>query len=139
MIRVVAIERTMLIVCHCIVCRYCLDSMASWFHDLLAMPRNAISVSTDTILVQDGEPISTTVENCIVLMSIRAGAYFKLNRVGSQIWNMLVEPRRVGDIFEALAQTHDVDQVSMTHEVTEFLDALLNRRLVRVVKAAEAR
>src|SRR5882724_6886043 len=100
---------------------------------------NATSVTADTILVQDNEPIPATVEADVVLLSLRAGAYFGLNKVGTEIWNMLAEPRRAGDIYAALAQTHDVDADTIARDVSAFLDGLLKRRLVRVVGPGEAR
>jgi hypothetical protein len=97
-----------------------------------------VSVTVDTVLVQDSEPIPATVDDEVVLLSVRAGNYFGLNRVGSEIWNMLTEPRRVGDIFETLAQSHDVDADTMTRDVTAFLDTLIERGLVRVVPPGKA-
>jgi hypothetical protein len=114
-----------------------LDSIASRFHHFSATLGNATSVTADTILVQDSEPISAIVQENIVLLSIRAGAYFGLNRTGGLIWNMLIEPRRVGEIFEVLAQTHDADLDTMTRDVVEFLDTLIKRQLVRVVSPDE--
>lgn len=93
----------------------------------------------DTILVQDSEPTSTIVRENKVLLSIRAGAFFRLNRVGEEIWNTLAVPRRVGEIFDMLAQTHDVDIDTLTREVTEFLDTLISRRLVKIVNPDEMR
>ena len=92
-----------------------------------------MSVTADTILVRDSEPAFVTLEDKAVLLSVRRGSYFSLNKVGTQIWNMLVEPRRVGDIFDVLVQTHDADAGTMTGEVAEFLETLLRRQLVRVV------
>jgi len=94
-----------------------------------------MSVTADTILVRDSEPAFVTLEESVVLLSIRRGAYFSLNSVGTQIWNMLVEPRRVGDIFDLLAQTHDVNADTLTRDVAEFLNMLVKRDLIRVVSA----
>jgi hypothetical protein len=92
-----------------------------------------MSVTADTILARDSEPAFVALEDSAVLLSVRGGSYFSLNRVGTQIWNMLGEPRRVGDIFDVLAQTHDVDAGTMTGDVVKFLETLLKRQLVRVV------
>jgi hypothetical protein len=92
---------------------------------------NATFVTADTILVRDSEPVFVTLDDHVVLLSIRRGSYFSLNKVGTQIWNMLAEPRRVGDIFDLLTQTHDVEIDTVIGDVAEFLDALVERRLVR--------
>src|SRR5262245_42955121 len=65
-----------------------------------------MTVTLDTILVRDGEPISATVNEDVVVLSMRAGSYFGFNRVGSEIWNTLSEPRRVDQIFDALSQSY---------------------------------
>ena len=90
-------------------------------------------MTADTILVRDGEPASVHFDNDVVLLSIASGAYFSLNAAGSQIWSMLVRPCQVEEIFAAFAEEYDIDRDTMTKDVTNFLDALLERRLVRVV------
>jgi hypothetical protein len=90
-------------------------------------------VTVDTVLVQDKEPIPATVDEEVVLLSLRAGNYFGFNRVGTEIWNMLTEPRPVREILASLAQSHDVDTETMTRDVTQFLQTLIDRGLVRVV------
>lgn len=92
-----------------------------------------MTVTVDTILARDSEPIPATVGEEVVVLSIRAGSYFGFNRVGTEIWNMLAEPRRVDQIFDALSQLHDVDAETMIRDVTPFLQTLIERRLVRVV------
>jgi hypothetical protein len=97
-----------------------------------------VTVTVDTVLVQDNEPIPATVDEEVVLLSVRAGNYFGFNRVGTEIWNMLTEPRRVGDIFDALAKEHDVDADTMTRDVSQFLQTLIDRGLVKVVSAGKS-
>ena len=98
-----------------------------------------LTVTADTILVRDNEPMPTTVDEEVVVLSVRAGAYFGFNRIGTEIWNMLAEPRRVGEILDTLAQSHEVDLDTMTRDVTQFLQTLIERRLVRVVDSKESR
>jgi hypothetical protein len=98
-----------------------------------------VAVTADTVLVRDSEPMPTTVDEEVIVLSVRAGAYFGFNRIGSEIWNMLAEPRRVGDIFDTLVQSHEVDRDTMTRDVTQFLQTLIERRLVRVVDSKESR
>jgi Coenzyme PQQ synthesis protein D (PqqD) len=95
------------------------------------------SVTRDTVLVQDNEPIPAAVDDGVVLLSMRAGSYYGFNEIGSEIWKMLAEPRRVGDILDALAPHHEVDVETMTRDVAWFLQSLIERRLVRVVDRGE--
>jgi hypothetical protein len=53
--------------------------------------------------------------------------------VASEIWQMLAEPCRVGQIFASLSDNHDVDAQTVVRDVTPFLQTLIDHRLVRVI------
>jgi hypothetical protein len=97
-----------------------------------------LSVTIDSVLVQEKEPSSADLDGAAVILSVRAGAYFSFNDVATEIWNMLVAPCRVGLIFEELSQSHDVDAQTVARDVTSFLQALIDNRLVRQVDAGQA-
>jgi hypothetical protein len=90
-------------------------------------------ISEDTILARDSEPIAASVGEEVFILSIRAGAYFGFNAVGSEIWKMLAQPRRVGELYAALAESFDVDLNTIAQETSVFLNALLEQGLIRSV------
>ena len=90
-------------------------------------------VTIESILVQDSEPVGADLDGGRVLLSLRAGAYFGLNPMASEIWQMLAEPCRVGQIFAFLSDGHDVDAQTVARDVTPFLQTLVDHRLVRVI------
>ena len=90
-------------------------------------------LTSETVLVRRSEPIAALVDGKVVLLSVEAGAYFGLNRVGSAIWNMLERPCRVGNMLDTLAQTHHADCDTVTRDVIAFLDTLIKRRLARAI------
>lgn len=96
-------------------------------------------VTIDSILVRASEPKAADLYGCVVVLSVRAGAYFGFNRVASEIWQMLAAPCRVGRIFDALCESHDVDPETVVRDVTPFLQTLLEQELVRVSDQADAR
>jgi hypothetical protein len=93
----------------------------------------ALPVTVDSVLVQDREPTAVDVDGRIVVLSVRAGSYFDLNRVATEIWCMLAEPCRVSEIYRSLSQLHDVDADTLARDVTPFLQTLMTHRLIRVV------
>jgi hypothetical protein len=99
----------------------------------------ALSVTVDSVLVQDKEPTAAALDGAAVVLSVRAGAYFGFNPVATEIWDMLAEPCRVGEIFERLADTHEVDAATLSRDVTPFLQTLIENRLVRLVDPGGAR
>jgi hypothetical protein len=92
-----------------------------------------LRITVESILVQDSEPVAADLDRGSALFSLRAGAYFDLNPTASEIWQMLAEPRRVGQIFASLSDGHDVDAETVARDVTPFLQTLVDHRLVRVV------
>jgi Coenzyme PQQ synthesis protein D (PqqD) len=92
-----------------------------------------LHVTFESVLVQDREPVAADLAGGAVLLSARAGAYFSFNCTATEIWDMLAEPCRVGQIFALLAERHDVDAETMARDVIPFLQTLIKHRLVRAV------
>jgi hypothetical protein len=88
-----------------------------------------VSVTIDSVLVRDKALAATDLDGRVVVLSLRAGAYVTFNGVASEIWHMLSEPRRVGEIFDALSQSHDVDDTALSRDVLPFLQQLIEKKL----------
>ena len=54
-----------------------------------------MTVGPDSVVVQEDEPIAAEVDGEVVMLSERAGAYFGLDGIGSEIWKLIAQPRRV--------------------------------------------
>jgi ActR/RegA family two-component response regulator len=98
-----------------------------------------VGVTIDSILIRDKTLPATDLDGRVVVLSVYAGAYVSFNGVASEIWHMLSEPRRVGDIFDALSQSHDVDETELSHDVLPFLQKLIERKLARLLHQDGAR
>jgi Coenzyme PQQ synthesis protein D (PqqD) len=98
-----------------------------------------LQITIESILVQDSEPVGADLDGGRVLLSLRAGAYFNFNPMASEIWQMLAEPRRVGDILSVLRDDHDVDAETVARDVTPFLQTLVDHRLVRMIDSRKVR
>lgn len=91
------------------------------------------TVRSDTIVVRDSEPIFTTIDSEVVMLSPRAQAYFGLGTVGSEIWNAIEKPRRVDELCATLQQEFEVDPDTCRREVLDFLNDLVERGLAHIV------
>jgi hypothetical protein len=98
-----------------------------------------VGVTTDSILVRASALPAAELDGRVVVLNVDAGAYFSFNGVASEIWQMLSEPRRVGDIFDRLSQDHDVDAATLSRDVLPFLQRLIERRLARQIDRDAAR
>jgi len=99
----------------------------------------ALGVTTDSVLVRDNELAAAEVDGRVVVLSLGVGSYFDLNRVATEIWDMLAKPCRVEKIFESLLETHDVGTETLVRDVTPFLQTLLDYKLVRTIDPGESR
>jgi hypothetical protein len=105
----------------------------NWFDGAALESLARLRITIESILVQDSEPVGADLDGGRVLLSLRAGAYFNLNPMASEIWQMLAEPCRVSQILASLGDGHDVDAQTIARDVTPFLQTLVNHRLVRVI------
>jgi hypothetical protein len=105
------------------------------------MQRQKIPVSSrvtvESFLVRDNEPVGADLDGGSVVLSVRAGAYFSFNPMASEIWQMLAEPRWVGQILALLSECYDADKQTIAQDLTPFLQALVDHRLVRVIDPQE--
>jgi hypothetical protein len=89
----------------------------------------AVSVTINSVLVQGRDLSTADLDGGVVVLSVRAGAYFGFNGVASEIWQFISEPCRVGEILSALSQSHDVDAATLSRDVLPFLQTLIDREL----------
>jgi Coenzyme PQQ synthesis protein D (PqqD) len=93
-----------------------------------------MALMPESVVVRDDEPIAAKVDGEVVMLSARAESYFGLDAVGSEIWNMIEQPRRVAEICAALVASYDVEPATCERDVIKFLDDLLGRGLIRLVE-----
>lgn len=59
-------------------------------------------------------------------------AYLGLDEVGQRIWDLLDSPRTVASVVETLMEEYDVSEAVCTADVTRYVEALAEHKLVRV-------
>jgi hypothetical protein len=103
------------------------------FHARSLAEPSALRITVESLLVRDTEPVEADLDGGAVLLSLRVGAYFSLNPVASEIWQMIAEPCQVARIFSTLSASYSVDTQTVARDVAPFLQSLIKHRLARVV------
>ena len=85
-----------------------------------------------TVVVRSGEPLTAVVDDELVMLDARIGAYFGLDGVGTRIWELLEEPRSVEDLCAVLVSEFDVDLEQCRAELTTFIGELADAQLVEL-------
>lgn len=84
-----------------------------------------MDISAETRLSRNPALVQTELDGQTVMMSIEAGKYFSLNRMGSRIWGLIERPVRAADVVELLAGEFEVDAAQCRTETFSFLASLV--------------
>ena len=68
-----------------------------------------------------------------VILNLPHGTYFGLDGVGARIWELVQQPRTVGEIRDVLMEEYDVDSELCEREVRSFLTELADRKLIDLI------
>lgn len=78
------------------------------------------------------DQIAATVDREIVILSVERGSYYGLDEIGSEIWQQLVNPIRVGALCDALTANYDADRGTIERDVLVLLNSLAAEGLIQV-------
>ena len=80
------------------------------------------------------EVLSSKIDDEIILMSIKADAYFGIDPVGSQVWEILSKhPLTTNEIVQLMMEDYEVDEETCRADVQAFIDDMYARKLIEKV------
>jgi hypothetical protein len=89
-------------------------------------------INQNTTVVAAEDLSVAYIDDEAVLLDIQSGNYFGLNPVGVRIMNLIVQPRLVREICEALSQEYDVAPGQLESDVLVFLESMAAHELVEI-------
>lgn len=78
------------------------------------------------------EHLVSELDSKAVILSLKNGKYYGLNKVGLAIWALIQKPSTIAEIEEALLQEYTVDKEICRREVIEFLVTMVDEELIEV-------
>ena len=87
-------------------------------------------LSQASIIARGSDFVATKVGDQTMMMSISAGKYFAVAETAQRIWELLDQPRSIGDIVAVLTQEYDVAQPECLAQVTAFARDLHDHGLI---------
>lgn len=82
--------------------------------------------------------IYQTVGDEIVLLNLTSQEYFGLDRVGSDVWNLLIEHRDVAAVAKHLATIYRVDEQTAHEDIQPLIADMVAANLLRIPLAPDA-
>jgi hypothetical protein len=90
------------------------------------------TISLRTVVVQAQDQVLAELDDEAVILNLKTGVYFGLNRVGASIWNLLKTPRSVAEIRDAMVAEYEVEPQAAEQDLLKLLKELLSRGLIEI-------
>jgi len=91
-----------------------------------------MAIPSSSVIVPGQDVVSCDLDGDAVLLDLETSRYFKLNRVGARIWEVLGEGVSVGDVRRSVMESFDVDPDRCTRDVDNLLAALRSAGLIKI-------
>lgn len=95
-------------------------------------------ITTDLRFIRNREVVSRQIEGELIIVPIRRGvgdlnSLYTLNPVGSVIWEFLTEGHTLPEMVRRVCDEFEVTARQAEKDIQEFLDALLEEKLIQSV------
>jgi len=82
------------------------------------------AITLDTLISRADGFTTAPVQNELMMLNVEQGAYYSLDPIAAEIWNMLENPASVGSIIEQLLKRYDATPEQCQADVLAFLEEL---------------
>ncbi len=96
------------------------------------------TVSERSTVVASKGQVSSDLGGEVAILDLDAGMYYGLDEVGARIWELIQEPRMVGDIRDTLVLEYDVEPERCERDLVDLLQKLAGEGLIEVDGSASA-
>ena len=90
------------------------------------------TVTMDSIVVAGNDQVTTDLDGETIGLQMANGIYFNLNPVGTSVWKLIQEPRKVRRIYEELINEYTVQPEVCERDLLALLQQLAEAQLVIV-------
>jgi hypothetical protein len=101
------------------------------------IPQASPALSVRSIVVRRKDMLEAAVDGEVVALDAEKGMCYGLDSVGSRIWTLLAEPRRVSNLCAVLVSEYDVDAADCERDVLVLLEELHGEGLIATVASEE--
>lgn len=90
------------------------------------------SIKLDTLISRADGFTTAPVQDELMMLNVEQGAYYSLDPIAAEIWNMLENPAGVGDIVEKLLNRYDVTPEQCQTDVLAFLEQMHGNGMILI-------
>lgn len=100
-----------------------------------AVPRSSLTKESRVVAVKD--QVSAVLEGETIILTMRDGVYYSVDRVGSRIWSLAASPTTLGAMHLTLLDEYDVEPEQAWRDLVTLTEELLRAGLLE--RAAPSR
>jgi hypothetical protein len=92
----------------------------------------SIVISIDAQVALADSVVARAADDGLVLVNLKTGDFWELNRVGARIWQQLAQHGSVRRTLERIAEEHEVEPKILRADLIALLEDLRRQRLIEV-------
>lgn len=89
-------------------------------------------LSSNSIIVASSEQLSCSLAEESCILNLKNSSYYGLDPVGTRVWNLLRQPRSVGDLRNVLLDEYAVEAESCEGDLLDLLENMRDEGLIEV-------
>jgi hypothetical protein len=97
---------------------------------MMAYSSGKILQHSTVVVSQDQVSCDLSGESAI--LNLKAGVYYGLNEVGTRVWKLIQEPKRVSELRDVILEEYEVDPHRCAADIMALLQDLLENGLIEV-------
>jgi hypothetical protein len=90
------------------------------------------ALSGNSIVVAAETPVAAELAGESVILDPDAGIYYGLKGVGTRIWELIQEPRKINEIRDTLLEEYEVEPDGCERDLFALLQDLASKELVEI-------
>ena len=92
-------------------------------------------LSFNSIVVASPEQVSCPLGDESAILNLKNSVYYGVDPVGTRVWNLLKQPRKVADLRDTIVDEYEVDSDRCGRDVLELLEKMRGEGLIEVREA----
>lgn len=92
-------------------------------------------LSFNSIVVASPEQVSCPLGDESAILNLKNSVYYGVDPVGTRVWNLLKQPRKVAELRDAIVDEYEVDEDRCGRDVLELLEKMRREGLIEVREA----
>lgn len=93
---------------------------------------NDVTINSESRISRNPDIIHTDMDGETVMMSIEQGEYYGLDKVATQVWDLLESEMSVSEICDKLCEKYEVEAEQCMADTLPFLNDMAEHKVINV-------